>query len=156
MQLKMITDYVIRILLYMQTKGRTVTLREISESMVITENPLKVALRRLRDEGWVESSTGSEGGWRLVKNLEDTSLLDVMKITEDTIRFNRCLEDDQFCSRNAVGVCPVHDIYESYQKITEDYFSAIAIGALLKPEENIPGRVAGLSNLAKQAEVAIR
>ncbi len=133
MQLKMMTDYAIRILIYMQTKGATVTRQEISAAMRITEGPLIMALRRLRDTGWIESSIGSEGGWRLAKAAENLSLLDLMKITEDTIRINRCLENDQFCSRNAVGVCPVHDVYKRYQEITEDYFSLVTIGDLIKP-----------------------
>lgn len=58
-----------------------------------------------------------------------------MKITEDTVRFNRCLEYDQLCSRNAVGICPVHEVYKHFQKITEDYFSAVTIGDLLQPKE---------------------
>mgnify|MGYP000879896383 CR=1 FL=1 len=135
MQLKMMTDYAIRILLYMKTKEASITLMEVSEAMGITIGPLTKTLRRLRDEGWVESFTGSEGGWRLIKNVEKISLLDIMRVTEDTIRFNRCLEDDQFCSRNAVGVCPVHDVYKDYQQITEDYFSTVTIGTLLEPKE---------------------
>lgn len=135
MQLKMMTDYTIRILLYMKAEKSDVTLSQISKDMGITVGPLQKALRRLRDEGWIKSFTGSEGGWRLVKDVEKISLLDIMKITEDTIRFNRCLEDDQFCSRNAVGVCPVHDVYKNYQQMTEAYFSSVTIGDLLKPKE---------------------
>lgn len=132
MQLKMMTDYAVRVLLYMMETKEAVTRQEISASMGITERPLTMTLRRLRDAGWVESSTGADGGWRLSINLEHVSLFDVMKITEDTTRFNRCLEDDQFCSRNAVGVCPVHNVYKRYQQITEDYFSAIKISSFLK------------------------
>lgn len=135
MQLKMMTDYTIRILLYMKAEKSDVTLSQISKDMGITVGPLQKALRKLRDEGWIKSFTGSEGGWRLVKDVEKISLLDIMKITEDTIRFNRCLEDDQFCSRNAVGVCPVHDVYKNYQQMTEAYFSSVTIGDLLKPKE---------------------
>ena len=136
MQLKMMTDYAIRILTYMKMKGTVVTCQELSTAMAITEAPLVITLRRLRNAGWLESSIGSEGGWRLIKNPDNITLFDIMKITEDTIRFNRCLEDDQFCSRNAVGDCLVHEVYKHYQEMTEAYFSAITIDDLLKPREN--------------------
>ena len=134
MQLKMMTDYAIRILMYMQRKGGVVTRQEVSAAMGITEGPLIMTLRRLRDAGWLESSIGSEGGWRLATRVEAISLLDIMKLTNDTIKFNRCLEDDAFCSRNAVGICPVHGVYKRYQEMAENYFSAITIGDLMKPK----------------------
>ena len=136
MQLKMMTDYAIRILIYLQSKKLPATRQEISKAMAITEGPLTMALRRLRDAGWLESSSGAEGGWRLAADIDNLSLLDVMRVTEDTIRFNRCLEDDNFCSRDAVGVCPVHDVYKRYQEMTEDYFSSILIVDLMNPAKN--------------------
>ncbi len=136
MQLKMMTDYAIRVLLYLQSKKLPATRQEISKAMAITEGPLTMTLRRLRSAGWLESSSGAEGGWRLAKDIDNLSLLDVMRVTEDTIRFNRCLEDDNFCSRDAVGVCPVHDVYKRYQEMTEDYFSSILIVDLMNPAKN--------------------
>lgn len=65
-------------------------------------------------------------------------MLDVMKITEDTIRLNRCLEDDRFCSRNAVNHCPVHEVYRRYQEMTDAYFSAISIADLIRTYEIQP------------------
>lgn len=132
MQLKMMTDYAIRVLIYMQAKGSVVTRQEVSAATGITEGPLIMTLRRLRDTGWIESSIGAEGGWRLVKSVECLSLLDIMKVTEDTFRLNRCLEDDQFCSQNAVGYCPVHNMYKRFQEMTENYFSIITISDLMK------------------------
>lgn len=135
MQLKMMTDYAIRILMYMQTKGRVVTRQEISTAMGITDGPLITTLRRLRDAGWLVSSSGSEGGWELATNAETISLLEIMKLTEDTILVNRCLEDGMFCSRSAVDICPVHMVYKRYQEVMEAYFSAITIGDLMKPKK---------------------
>lgn len=137
MQLKSMTDYAIRILMYMQKKGGVVTRQEISKAMGITEGPLIMTLRRLRGAGWLISSSGAEGGWELVKKAETISLLDIMKITEDTTRISRCLEDDEFCSQNAVDICPVHNVYKSYQKATETYFSAITIGDLLNSKNQM-------------------
>lgn len=62
MQLRMMTDYAIRILIYMQMVGKAATRQEISAAMGITEGPLTLTLRRLRDAGWIESFVGSEGG----------------------------------------------------------------------------------------------
>ena len=156
MQLRMMTDYAIRILIYMQMVGKAATRQEISAAMGITEGPLTLTLRRLRDAGWIESSVGSEGGWRLINEIENVSMLDVMKITEDTIRFNRCLEDDQFCSRNAAAHCPVHEVYKRYQEMTEAYFSAISIADLIRTHETRPSKIAQAKMLLEGCAKPVR
>lgn len=131
MQFKTITDYALRVLMYMQKKGEVVTRQEISAAMGITEGPLIITLRRLRDAGWLESSIGADGGWRLLMDVEELSLLDVMEITEDTIYVNRCLESDQACSATAVENCQAYFVFKRYQQMTENYFSSITVADLI-------------------------
>ncbi len=61
------------------------------------------------------------------------TLLDVMELMEDSVRCNRCLEDDGFCSRYATEHCEVHDIYATFQEIFDWYFGTITIADLLLP-----------------------
>lgn len=130
MQLKTITDYAIRALLYLLTENGYVPLHEIADHTCISNASLLKSLRKLRDAGWVDSIGGAEGGYRFIGRAGDISLLDVMRVTEDTIRFNRCLEPDGFCSRNATEYCALHKIYEAYQEQTEKYFSSIHLSDL--------------------------
>lgn len=134
MQLKMQTDYAVRTLLYFAAQKKVCTACEISESTGINKTTMMRVLQKLKTAGWISSSAGGAGGFMLVANPQNISLWEVMKATEDTVRVNRCLEDDGFCSRNGVATCPVHKIYASFQEISEWYFSSVTISELLEPD----------------------
>lgn len=132
MQLKTQTDYAIRVLLYLASKKVCVSTKEICASLGIAENYMPT--RPLRDKGWISSSYGAMGGYTLIRNPKEITLLDVMEVMEDTVKMNRCLEGDEYCSRFAVGYCQVHKIYKTFQNFYEWYFSSITIADLLTPE----------------------
>ncbi len=99
--------------------------------MRISRGSLLKALRKLRDAGWVESTDGVNGGYRLTgKASELLSLLDIMCVTEDTMKLNRCLEDDGYCSRNATTKCAVHELYAGCQAQLEGYFNSVKLSML--------------------------
>ena len=128
MQLKMQTDYAIRILLYLSgNDGRAVSLSEIAENMGISRNYLPKITKKLRDAEWIRSEVGITGGFTLVRQPEEISLWDIMMQMEDSVRVNRCLEDDGYCSRDATGICPVHNIYCGFQQLAQWYFQSISI-----------------------------
>lgn len=132
MKLKMQTDYAIRILLCLSQATAPMVARELSQMLGIAENYLPKITQQLRRAGWVESISGINGGFRLLVDPEDISLLDVMRVIEGGVCINRCLEKDCFCSRNAVDHCPVHLIYMDYQEMSEWYFGSITIGDLME------------------------
>lgn len=131
MQLKTQTDYAIRILLCLSQSDSSVVSKELAQSLGIRENYLPKITQRLRQVGWVESTSGTRGGFRLMVKPEDISLLDVMRVMEDSVCINRCLEKDGYCSRHATGTCPVHQVYRVVQKGLEEYFASVTLAALL-------------------------
>ena len=134
MQLKMQTDYAVRILLFLSSAHGLVTMQELSERLGITKTTIPRTLHMLRRGGLVRSESGISGGYRLAKPPGSITLLDVMELSEDSIKINRCLEEDRFCSRNAAGHCAVHDIYAGYQEMAERYFGSITIADLLEKD----------------------
>lgn len=134
MQLTLMTDYAIRTVLYLAEKGRTVPAGEISESMSIPKTYLMKALRLLRCAGYIEASTGINGGYRMSRKSEELTLLDIIQVTESTTRLNRCMEQDHFCSRSATRNCPVHKFYLTIQSNMEEQLSAVTIASLLENE----------------------
>lgn len=51
---------------------------------------------------------------------------------ESTIKINRCLEEDEFCSREAVPYCTVRQTYGKIQDDLEKRLSEITIHDLMK------------------------
>lgn len=130
MQLNITTDYAVRAMLYLALVGRQASSSEISEAMSIPENYLYSVMGKLKKAGYVKASRGVNGGWSLVKEPEELTLLDMILVMEGTFKINPCLEDEANCSRGAVASCQIHDIYSEVQDYLESYFSSITLANL--------------------------
>lgn len=116
MKLQITTDYAIRVIIYLaQNEDKVTTVKEMAERLGITGNYLIKIVTRLKQEGYIKSIQGPTGGYYLVKKTEDITLYDIVLVIEGEIRINRCLEEDGYCSRDALQYCPVHKIFESVQ-----------------------------------------
>lgn len=135
MQLKMQTDYAIRILLCLSQATDPVVARELSKTLGIADTYLPKITQQLRRTGWIESTSGINGGFRLLVDPGDVSLLDVMRVMEGSVCINRCLERDCFCSWKAVEDCPLYPICTDYQEIFEWYFGSTTIGDLMERKD---------------------
>ena len=149
MQLKMQTDYAIRILIHLATSSGYVAKESMAKSLGIAPNYLPKVVRQLRDVGWVDSSVGYTGGYKLIKDPKSITLLDVMAVTEDTVKINRCLEPDGFCSQKVTTTCPVHQIYCTFQNISDQYFSHVSIHDLLNPRD-VESYIGGIYSIIRQ------
>lgn len=87
------SDYAIRIIDCLASKGRRMDAKEIAmETEVTLRFALKI-LRKLVFAGLVKSYKGSTGGYELAKSPSDISLLDVIETVEGRYVFSRCLKD---------------------------------------------------------------
>lgn len=144
MQLQITTDYAIRCVLYLAMKDSSVNALEISEAMCIPHNYVQQILRRLRIAELVDSSQGRGGGYKLAKDPKDISMMDIMVLFEKTMRVNRCLEDDHFCSWDGtLKGCPVNAYYKGLQKSIENYLIGTSIADIL---DNSKGQACGIEH----------
>lgn len=130
MQLKTQTDYAVRILLYLSHAGTSVASKELSRALDISETYLPKITQRLRQAGWVKSSSGVHGGFHLLVKPGELTLLDVIREMEDGVYISRCLEPDGYCNRHATWSCSVRRVYEQAQQQLEGHFS-VTLAALL-------------------------
>ena len=100
MQLKNSTDYAIRIVCYLAAQERMVSTSELSRKLNVSTNYVPAIAKKLKDAKIVTACEGTNGGYMLVKQLENISLMDIISCVEETMAINRCLEEDRFCSRN--------------------------------------------------------
>ena len=123
MQLNDTTDYAIRVVLYLAIKKEITTSKEIGAAMGIPKNYVEA--------GIIERLVGAQGGFSLAQNIDDITLLDILNIMEPTMRVNRCLEEDKFCSRYATENCPVRGFYCKLQEELEKSLKKMTIKRLL-------------------------
>lgn len=87
--------------------------------MGIPKNYVLKITHKLVEAGIIERLVGAQGGFSLAQKIDDITLLDILNIMEPTMRVNRCLEEDKFCSRYATENCPVRGFYCKLQEELE-------------------------------------
>ncbi|MCL2300513.1 MAG: Rrf2 family transcriptional regulator [Firmicutes bacterium] len=110
MQLNVTTDYAVRIVLYLAIKQKVVNSSEIAKAMGIPPTYIMKITRTLKSAGILSEKRGVDGGFVLDRKPEQLTLLDIVSALEKTVNINRCLEEDEFCSRNAVAFCNVRKL----------------------------------------------
>ena len=131
MQLNITTDYAIRIVYYLALKEETITASELASVLKIPVNYISKITKKLKAAEIVQACEGIKGGYALMKKPEMISLFDIVSSMEVTMKINRCLEPDGFCSRNATDYCNVHKALLNVQKTDEDALKSVTIADLI-------------------------
>lgn len=132
MQLKVSTDYAIRIVLHTAVTGKITTSKELSDTLGIPQSIVLKIGKKLSNDGIISITTGVHGGFLLKKNAENISLFDIINIFEPTTQINRCLEKDKYCSRSATENCPVRKVYCKMQRRWENDLKNTSIKELIE------------------------
>jgi len=131
MQLNLETDYAIRCVLFLADKEDCYSAAQISREVSITQSHAQKLLRKLRQHGYVVSEMGSCGGYRLAMPPEEIYMLKVIEDMEGTIKINRCLEPDGYCSNNATDHCPMHVFYDKVQRSLVETFGSVSLRQII-------------------------
>ncbi|WP_283725892.1 RrF2 family transcriptional regulator [Clostridium perfringens] len=131
MQLKLSTDYVIRIVLYLSMKKQSVSLKELSENLSIDEYYILKFSKKLYDAGIVKRDDNIKDRFSLTKEPNQITMFDIINVMENTIKINLCLEEDEYCSRLATKTCPVRKFYCELQKDIESSLKSKTIQDLI-------------------------
>lgn len=119
MQLKVSTDYAIRIIVYLAASKKIIPSKELSEKLGIPQSIVFKIGKKLSHHDIISIAAGVRGGFFLRKQAEDISLFDIIDIFEPTTKLNRCLEEDKYCSRFSTENCPVRRFYCKLQQLFE-------------------------------------
>ena len=115
LQLNVTTDYAIRIVMYLAIQQKVVNSREIAKEMGIPMTYIMKITKKLKDAKLLSEKRGVDGGFMLNKAPDRLTLLDIVGALEKTVKINRCLEDDEYCSRDAVAFCTVRKLLVQLQ-----------------------------------------
>ncbi len=137
MQLNLTTGYAIRMVVFLaRNVNRVVSSYEISEALKISQKYLVRIGGKLRIAGVVESVSGANGGFSLIRPADDITLYDVVVLMEDTIKIHRCLEFDHFCTQLTAVECPTYRCFTVMQKLWESFLIETTIADLLEGVDN--------------------
>ena len=117
--------------MYLAIKKEITTSKEIGAAMGIPKNYVLKITHKLVEAGIIERLVGAQGGFSLAQKIDDITLLDILNIMQPTMRVNRFLEEDKFCSRYATENCPVRGFYCKLQEELEKSLKKMTIKRLL-------------------------
>lgn len=123
--------YGLRILLDIaQNKGDAPRLiRNISESQGISEKYVSRLILDLRDGGFLTSLRGAKGGYKLKRNPEEISLLDVIETMEGRVGVVDCLTCPETCKRSEN--CPARLVWGKVNSKIRDVLSQFSLSDII-------------------------
>ena len=125
------TDYAVRCVLYLARQQDQITsVSEIAEQMHIPKSFLAKILQRLVRDGIVESLRGVNGGFRLLKNPNHITLLEVLTAIQGIAPVNNCAIDKRRCSMSSH--CGVHPVWLEIRREIERRLATQTISGLIK------------------------
>lgn len=104
------TDYGLRGILHLarQPQGRVVLVTEIARAEGVPESYLAKIFQDLSRNGILVSHRGAKGGFSLVRDLSDVSLLEVVEAIEGPIALQPCLDGRTGCDQ--LSHCSVAEV----------------------------------------------
>jgi Rrf2 family protein len=129
------TEYAIRAILYLakQPMGEIVYKKDICENQDITPAFLTKIFQPLIKSGIVGSQRGVGGGFYLVKNPAEITILDILRAQEGPIYLNHCLEAAGTCNRDKT--CAVHDAWQDIREEMLGLLGRYTFAKLLRQEK---------------------
>ena len=121
--------YAIRVMLDLaeHNTGEYIPLMDIAKRQEISEKYLEAIVASLSKNGFVRSLRGKGGGYQLLK---DPSEYTILRLTEGSLAPIACLEHEpNQCER--VSVCKTLKMWEGAYKVITEYFDGITIADLL-------------------------
>ncbi len=129
------TEYAIRAVLYLakQPPREIVLKKDICKTQDITPAFLTKILQPLIKEGIVGSQRGVGGGFYLVRDPAEISLLDIVQAQEGEVLLNQCMAGPGTCERDVF--CPVHGAWNEVRKDLINTLSRHTFDALVAREK---------------------
>ncbi|MBN2136474.1 MAG: Rrf2 family transcriptional regulator [Sedimentisphaerales bacterium] len=131
------TDYALRALVHLgRAYGKSsshVSSREIAAEEDISYQLACKLLQKMQKAGFVESSMGPFGGFRLKRAPGTISLLDVVEAIQGPLSLNRCLVGRNVCSHE--GKCPIRPKLAGLQEYMGDYLRGVTLDSVIEGDE---------------------
>ncbi len=115
--------YALMIMAYLaeHTDGQAVSLKDIADNKNMGIKYLEIIVSSLNKARLLESSRGKNGGYKLNKNPEEYSLLEILTVAEGGIAPVNCVEDG-FCEN--APCCKMNTMWKELDSIITDYLAS--------------------------------
>jgi Rrf2 family nitric oxide-sensitive transcriptional repressor len=138
MRLARMTDYAIRLLMYVaQRPERLCTIAEVAAAYDISQTHLMKITHQLALGGWLETARGKGGGIRLAKPASEVRLGDVVRTMEPDFFIVECFSSGHSCMLH--GSCDLTGVMDGALRSFMTHLDAYTLGDVL-PKQADPKR----------------
>lgn len=120
-----------------------VSLKSIAANQGISEHYLEQLISTLRNAGYVTSTRGAQGGYRLAKDPESITVGDIITVMEGPIALVDCLLDDtkdnQYCKK--AGVCVTRNVWAKVCESINGVLDSITLADLCQEDRRMGERI---------------
>lgn len=127
--------YALRIMLDLAQNhtGSFIPLRDISERQDITVKYMEQIISVLSKAGYLKSSRGNGGGYRLARAPKDYRIGEILRTMEGNLTVVACLEDSiNECPRNEY--CLTLPFWRGFNRVIDDYVNSTTLEDILNNE----------------------
>lgn len=107
----------------------------LADKLRITTHYLPQVISPLVKAGWVSSTPGPRGGYRLLVSLEDISVLDVIEVIEGRIEDQGCVQRGIPCPEN--DLCALHAPWQTARDAMLDELASATVALNVRPCQDI-------------------
>ena len=124
--------YAVDVLLYMaaDNSGEYITLKSIAESQSLSWKYLEHIVSVLNKAGFVKSSRGSQGGYKLARQPEEYTLGMILRLMEGSLSPVNCLESENDCPNQ--NQCVTMRAWKQLADAIDDVVDGITLADLVK------------------------
>ncbi|PMC33778.1 transcriptional regulator [Bacillus sp. UMB0899] len=140
------TNYALHTIVYLALlpSGKTIGVKPLAEVQKVSPTYLSKVLTTLVKSDFIESVTGVNGGYKLIKDVKDITFLDIIKAIEGTSSLFHCSLDHTQHNREN---CLIEQVMNEAEQKMEDYLRAQTIQSLVnKVDEKMIKNINSVAN----------
>lgn len=124
--------YALRIMvdLALNSNGKYITAKEISERQEISNKYLEQIIAMLNKAGYLETARGNTGGYKLARKPSEYVIGDILKATEGALTPIDCLTEEGKCKRQER--CKTYSFWKGLDNVINEYVANKTLEDLIK------------------------
>jgi Rrf2 family protein len=129
------TDYGLRAMVNLASRPprEAVSAKVLAAEEEVSYQLICKLLQKLQRAGFIKSMMGPSGGYRMAKPPSEITLGEVVDLLQGPVVINRCVVDDDACSRQ--HTCVVSASLRKIQRDLENYMTTVTLEQLVKENQ---------------------
>jgi Rrf2 family transcriptional regulator, cysteine metabolism repressor len=137
-------DYALLIMSYLDQKREGACAREIADRYSLSKGFVANILKQLCQEGYVASHRGKNGGYVILRPVEETSLAELMESLDDSFHLAECtrMTPGDPCAHSSV--CPVKGAIADVHHRIREMLRGVTLAEIIRTRGETGSAVLGL------------